>query len=192
MRHDEIRDTFADIMKDVCFDVEIEPKLQPLEGESFENKTTTTEDDARLDIKANGLWESRFSRTFFDVKIFNPHAKSCPKTIKEAYKYHESMKKLKYEQRIIDLENSSFNPLIFACTGGAGPSAPKVMARLALKISEKSVDSYADIIGNIRTQIGFALLRSSVLCLRGCRSLRRQLPVDDSSIGAVVEEGRLS
>ena len=140
MRHDEIRDTFADIMKDVCFDVEIEPKLQPLEGESFENKTTTTEDDARLDIKANGLWESRFSRTFFDVKIFNPHAKSCPKTIKEAYKYHDSMKKLKYEQRIIDVENSSFNPLIFACTGGAGPSASKVMARLALKISEKSVD----------------------------------------------------
>ena len=72
MRHDEIRDTFADIMKDVCFDIEIEPKLQSLEGESFESKTTTTEDDARLDIKANGLWESRFSRTFFDVKIFNP------------------------------------------------------------------------------------------------------------------------
>ena len=111
MRHDEIRDTFADIMKDVCFAVEIEPKPQPLEGESFKNKTTTTADDARLDIKANGLWESRFSRAFFDVKIFNPHAKSCPKTIKEAYKYHESMKKLKYEQRIIDVENSSFNPL---------------------------------------------------------------------------------
>ena len=102
------------------------------------------------------------------------------------------MKKLKYEQRIIDVENSSFNPLIFACTGGAGPSASKVMERLALKISEKSVDSYADIIGYIRTKISFTLRRSSVLCLRGCRSLRRQLPVDDSSIGAVVEEGRLS
>ena len=46
MRHDEIRDTFAAIMKDVCFDVEIEPKLQPLEGESFVHKTTTTEDEA--------------------------------------------------------------------------------------------------------------------------------------------------
>ena len=51
MRHDEIRDTFAAIMKEVCFDVEIEPKLQPLEGESFVHKTTTTEDEARLDIK---------------------------------------------------------------------------------------------------------------------------------------------
>ena len=57
---------------------------ESLEGESFHNKTTTTEDEARLDIKAIGLWGDRFSRTFFDVKIFNPHAKSCLKTISDA------------------------------------------------------------------------------------------------------------
>ena len=45
MRHDEIRDTFANLMKDVCFVVELEPKLQPLEGESFDNRTTTTENE---------------------------------------------------------------------------------------------------------------------------------------------------
>ena len=64
MRHNESRDTFASDMKEVCYDVEIEPKHQPLEGESFVHKTTTTEDEARLDIKANGLWDSRFCRTF--------------------------------------------------------------------------------------------------------------------------------
>ena len=37
MRHDEIRDTFAKKLKDVGFDVEVEPKLQRLEGESFEH-----------------------------------------------------------------------------------------------------------------------------------------------------------
>ena len=130
MRHDEIRDTFAKIMKDVCFDVEVEPKLQRLEGESFEYKSTCTEDEARLDIRANGLWDSLFSRTFFDVKIFNPLAKSCPKEVKEALKYHETLKKLKYERRILDVENSSFNPLVFACSRGAGPSASKVMSDL--------------------------------------------------------------
>ena len=96
------------------------------------------------------------------------------------------MKKLKHEQRIIDVENSTFNPLVFVCTGGAGP---KVMSRLALKISEKSIELYSDVIGYIRTKVSFALLRSSVLCLRGCRSLKRKPPNDDSSIGAVVEEG---
>ena len=103
MRHNEIRDTFASVMKEVCFDVEIEPKLQPLEGESFVHKTTTTEDEARLDIKANGLWDSRFCKTFFDVKIFNPLARTCPKNVNDAYKFHESQKKLKYESRIINV-----------------------------------------------------------------------------------------
>ena len=62
--YNETRDTFANLMNEVCHDVEIEPKLQPLQGESFVNDSTTTEDDARLDIKANGLWGSRFSRAF--------------------------------------------------------------------------------------------------------------------------------
>ena len=80
IRHNEIRDTFANLMNEVCHDVEIEPKLQPLQGESFVNISTTTEDEARLDIKANGLWGSRFSRAFFDAKIFNPmpkHRENC-------------------------------------------------------------------------------------------------------------------
>ena len=32
VRHSEIRDSFADVMKDVCFDVELEPKLHPLDS----------------------------------------------------------------------------------------------------------------------------------------------------------------
>ena len=39
-----------------CHGVEIQWKFQSLEGESFHNKTTPTEDDARFDIKAKGLW----------------------------------------------------------------------------------------------------------------------------------------
>ena len=67
MRHNEIRGTFASVVE-VCYDVEIELKLQPLEGESFVHKTTTTEDEARLDIEANVLWDSRFCRTFFELQ----------------------------------------------------------------------------------------------------------------------------
>jgi len=178
-------------MKEVCYDVELEPVLQSLQGESFNNRTTSTEDDARLDIKANGLWDSRFSRTFFDVKIFNPFAKSCPKIPRDAYKHHESQKKLKYEQRIKEVENSTFNPLIFSCTGGSGPSATKVMKQLASKISEKKQEPYADVINYIRTKISFALLRSSILCIRGCRALKKSTFVENS-ISAVVEEGNLT
>ena len=82
IRHNDIRETFANLMNEVCHDVEIEPKLKPLQGESLVNNSTTT-DEARLDIKANGLWGSRFSRAFFDVKIFNPHAKTARKLHKD-------------------------------------------------------------------------------------------------------------
>ena len=177
-------------MDNVCHDVQIEPKLQSLDWEIFSSNSTTTDDDARLDIKANGLWGSRFNRTFSDVKIFNPHAKSFPKTIKDAYKYHESIKRNKYDERIRKTEHKSFNALVFACSGGAGTSASRVMKQLATKISEKRREPYADTISYIRTKISFALLRSCVLCLRGCRALKPRV-LSETSISAVVEEGRL-
>ena len=43
IRHNAIRDTFANLMNEVCHDVEFETKLQPLQGESFVNNSTTTE-----------------------------------------------------------------------------------------------------------------------------------------------------
>ena len=52
-RHDTIHDTFANIMHDVCYDVQIEPHLQPLQGKSFDFKTTNTEDQIPLDITEN-------------------------------------------------------------------------------------------------------------------------------------------
>ena len=63
------------------------------------------------------------------------------------------------------------------------------MKQLATKISEKRGKPYADNISYIRTKIGFALLRSSVLCLRGCRALKPRVVIE-ISISAVVEEGR--
>ena len=189
MRHNEIRDTFANFMDEVCHDVQIEPKLQELQGETFTNKTACSDDEARPDIKANGLWGNRFERTYFDVRIFNPLATSCPKTIKDAYKYHETIKKLKYEERILEVENSSFNPIVFACTGGAGPSASRIMKKLAEKMSHKRKESYSDTLSYIRTKVSFALLKSATLCIRGCRSLKAPLPNYINSISAIVSEG---
>ena len=120
VRYKQIKDTFANLMNKVFWDVAVEPLLQPLDGETFDRNSTAT-DDARPDIKANGLWGTVFERTFFDVKIYKPLAKSCLKTIRDSYKYHEELKKLKYEQRIRDVENRTFNAIVFWLTGGAGP-----------------------------------------------------------------------
>ena len=100
IQHKENKDLFAILNEDLCHDFQIEPKLQSLDGEIFSCNSTTTGDDARLDIKSNGLniKANRFSRIFFAVKIFNPHAKCCPKTIKDAYKYQASIKRNKYDE----------------------------------------------------------------------------------------------
>ena len=176
-------------MSEVCRDVAVEPLLQPLDGETFDRNSTAT-DEARLDIKANGLWGTVFERTFFDVKIFNPLAKSCPKTIRDSYKYHEELKKLKYEQRIRDVENSTFNPLVFSSTGGAGPSASKVMKQLAQKIFEKREEKYSDVMSFIRMEISFALLKSSILCIRGCRALKSTNTIENA-ISCLLAEGQI-
>ena len=76
MRHNEVRDLFGSLMAETCNDVQIEPLLQPLDGETSPNRSTTTDSDSRLDIKASGFWGPRFSRTFSDVKIFNPLART--------------------------------------------------------------------------------------------------------------------
>ena len=90
----------------------------------------------------------------------------------------------------IDVENSTFNPVIFAFTDGVGPSASKVISRLALKLSGKGQDYYSDAIGYIRTRDPFALLSSSILCIRVSGSVRRH-NFEESSIFPVVEERRL-
>ena len=81
---------------------------------------------------------------------------------------------------------------MFATTDGAVQTASKLMSGLAFKPREKTEDTSAEVMGYISTKVSFALLKSYVLFLRGCRSLKRQPEIVDSAIGAIVEEGRLS
>ena len=52
MRHNNVRDFEANLLRKVCNDVELEPPLQPLTGEIA---TGLTGDEARPDIRAKSL-----------------------------------------------------------------------------------------------------------------------------------------
>ena len=52
VRHNEIRDLLASCMAEVCVDVVKEPVLQPLSGEVFQRRSTSTDSGSRLDIRA--------------------------------------------------------------------------------------------------------------------------------------------
>ena len=76
----------------------------------------------------------------------------------------------KYEQRIRDIERSTFCMLIWSTSGDAGPAATRFLKRLADKLSEKTEEPYCTTMGWLRYRLGFALTRSTVMCLRGSRS----------------------
>ena len=76
IRHNEIRDLTTTLLTEVCNDVSIEPRPQPVPSDTLTGATANHQDGARLDIAANGFWGGKYERTFFDVRVFNPHAPS--------------------------------------------------------------------------------------------------------------------
>ena len=65
----------AEMLKMVCNDVEVEPVLREVTGETL-NPGANKIADARLDIHARGFWE-RQRYAFFDVRVCHPNADSC-------------------------------------------------------------------------------------------------------------------
>ena len=99
IRHNEIRDLTANLLSEVCNDVCIEPHLQPITGEHLSGGLPIHNMAPSLDITANGRWGGQCERTFFDVRVFNPHALSNRYSNPAAcYRKHEKTKKRAYEQ----------------------------------------------------------------------------------------------
>ena len=169
--HNEVRDITASLLSEVCHGVSIEPHLQPLSGETMAHNSANVDNNSRLDVSAYGFWSGRFERAFFDVRVFNPCARSNRQaTLQSTYRRHEQEKKRQYDQRIRDVEHSTFTPLVLSTTGGMGRAATTFYRRLAAMLSEKRDVPYSKMIGWIRCRLSFALLRASIMSVRGARS----------------------
>ena len=175
IRHNEIRDITASLMTEVFHSVSLEPLLQPLTGEQLSMKSTVTTDEARADIQARGFWGDRKQQAFFDVKVFNPYAKTYRDTpLANCYRKCGLQKKRSYEERIHEVEHGSFAPLILLTQGGMSKVTTTMYKRLASLISTKKSQPYSKTMNWIKCLIGFALLRATILCLRGARSSANQ------------------
>ena len=67
LRHNQIRDLTADLLKIIYHDVLIKSTLQQLTGKSLHERTENITDEARVDIAAKGFWISG-QRAFFCYK----------------------------------------------------------------------------------------------------------------------------
>ena len=91
-RHNELRDLKAGMLRIVCNDVEVEPVLQEVTGETL-NHGANKASDASLDIHSRGFWERQRS-AFLDVRVYHPNADSYRDlTPKQSFKKHENEKK---------------------------------------------------------------------------------------------------
>ena len=189
IQHNEVRDVMAQVMREAGHTaVEIEPKLQELSGEVFEFKSANKKPDARSDIKCCGFW-SPMRQAFFDIKVVSPFARSYAR-LKPAqlFKQSENAKIREYRERILNVEHGDFTPLVFTCTGGMAPQSHFVLKRLAEKLSQKQNISESVVSGWLRCRISFALLRTTLLCVR---ATRRAKVLTDNNIELAVSDTRL-
>ena len=149
--------------------------------------TSYTAPDARLDVHCRGFWEGQRA-AFFNIRVCHANADSYKElSPKQIYKLHEDEKKRKYASRIIEVEKSTFTPLVFTTTGGMSQECQWYYSRLAELISSKKQEEYATTITWIRTKVSFAILRTALVCLRGTRSRRRKSNVQENDLE--IEKG---
>ena len=112
--------------------------------------------------------------------------------LQHATKKHEREKKRAYEQRVREVEHSSFTPLVLAATGGLGNEATIFYKHLASMLSQKWDSPYSTTLCWLRCRLAFSLLRSSIQAIRGARSTRGHAARAPCAVDLVITESRLS
>ena len=178
-------------MKEIYNDVEIEPRLQSLTGESFHRSVTNTDPDARADIRVRGFWTNG-SNAFFDTRVFYPHARSYKsRPLKSIFRQMESDKKRQYGDRIREVEHGSFTPLVFSSCGGMGQEASVVLKKLADALASKRNEYYSHVLGWLRCCLAFSLARSAIRCIRGSHTIHRGPHHQQGPVDLVLAESQM-
>jgi len=129
--------------------------------------------DARLDVHARGFWDRQGS-AFFDMRVFHPNAESYKDlTIQQLYRKHEDEKKRLYANRVLEVEQGTFTPLLFTTIRGMAVDCKRFHSRLAELIAIKKGEEHRTTVSMIHSKVFFALEICLTLCIKGSRSPRR-------------------
>ena len=125
--------------------------------------------------------------------MFYPLAPSyLTQNLKALHRQHENDKRRTYNQRVLQVEMGSFSPLVFTSSGGQAKECSLFYSRLAGMIAEKRNQPKSVITAWLRCRLGFSLLRSALLCIRGTRVIRQFQQITDTDFDVVVNLGRLN
>ena len=117
----------------------------------------------------------------FDIRIVDTDARSyCSRPPMDVLFAAEEEKKRKYQSACND-RRAQFTPICVSVDGMMGKEAGVFVKRLADRLSRKWNCNYSTVLGWIRTHLTFAILRATILCLRGSRTKWRSITVVDGS-----------
>ena len=166
IRHNNIRDFEANLVKKV------------------------SGDNAKPDIRARGVWRNG-QNAYFDVRITNTNSPSQKHlSFEKILEKHEKEKKRQYNDRVMNIEHGTFTPLVFSVNGVMSKECSMFHRYLAQKFANKTNERYEKIIAIIKCMLSFMILRSSLMCIRGSRSYKTIINIDDFEI--VFNEARFT
>ena len=97
--------------------------LDLVHGRLFENLTlltTNKQNDARLDVKANGFWRKR-QTAFFDVRVTHViHKLIKIITLQQFFGNTNELKTHNICSVFFEVEHTTFTPFVFGTKGGMG------------------------------------------------------------------------
>ena len=151
----------SEILQQASYHVPLEPQLKLLTGEIYSYGTSNTTEDAEVDISAQGFWVCG-QLAFSDTRLLNPLVAKCynSKHLQSIFATHEKEKKRSYNERIIETENGSFTPLVFACTGGMLRGCGRFYNCLADLLVVKKNLNKSKVMDWLRARLSFTSLRS--------------------------------
>ena len=121
------------------------------------------------------LW-SPLDKTFMDVRIVHPNARSHRNTpLAKLLANNERAKKRQYNSRVINVQKSTFTPLVFSTMGAMGVECRTTIKRAATLIADKRQEKYADVMGYLVTKVRIALLKSILLSVVTSRGTGKPL-----------------
>ena len=86
------------------------------------------------------LWHKVFCHITADIRIMHPNAPSyINKPIEDVYTMHENEKKKQYNERVIQIEEGSFTPIVGSTIGSFGKEADRHHKRMASLIAAKTL-----------------------------------------------------
>ena len=95
--------------------VRVEPQLLPITGEELKEATANKSSEAKLDISARSVLDNRPKSILRRKGVFNPLAgRYGSSNISKAYEINEKEKKRSYNERVQQIEQGIFTPLVFS------------------------------------------------------------------------------